>query len=143
MAFRGRDGGDPFDDLADINVVPLVDIMLVLLVIFMVTAPMLHQGIAVQLPKTQSSNLPQGPENPVILSITKEGMYYINETPVAHGLLKERLQAYLRMRHDKSVFLKADRSLPYGTVAETIDLLNRMGIENIGMLTQVREVRKK
>jgi biopolymer transport protein TolR len=134
MAFH-RETGDPFDHLADINVTPLVDVMLVLLIIFMVTAPMLHQGVAVALPKTETTNLPSRIEDPVILSITRDGLYYINETPVVRGLLKERLQAYLRQRKDRTVFLKADRALSYGTVVETLDLLNRMGIENLGMVT--------
>ena len=139
MAFTSGPKQDPFDHLADINVTPLVDVMLVLLIIFMVTAPMLHQGVAVALPKTQASNLSKSPEDPIILSITKSGLYYINETPVAHGLLKDRLTAFLRTRKDRTVYLKADKSLPYGTVVETMDLLNRMGIENLGMLTESRE----
>ena len=134
MAFH-RQSGDPYDHLADINVTPLVDVMLVLLIIFMVTAPMLHQGVGVALPKTETTNLPTSIEDPVILSITREGLYYINETPVVRGLLKERLQRFLRQRRDRTVFLKADRALSYGTVVETVDLLNRMGIENLGLVT--------
>ena len=139
MAMTSGPKGDPFDHLADINVTPLVDVMLVLLIIFMVTAPMLHQGVSVALPKANATSLPKSTEDPIILSITTSGMYYINETPVAHGALKERLQAFLRTRHDKTVYLKADRALTYGTVVETMDLLNRMGIENLGMLTEPRE----
>ena len=134
MAFQ-RQSGDPFDHLADINVTPLVDVMLVLLIIFMVTAPMLHQGISVALPKTATTNLRSGLEDPIVLSISRDGLYYINETPVARGLLKDRLRAILRGRKEKSVLLKADRSLSYGTVIETLDLLNRMGIESLGMIT--------
>ena len=134
MAFH-RQSGDPYDHLADINVTPLVDVMLVLLIIFMVTAPMLHQGVGVALPRTETTNLPSTIEDPVILSITREGLYYINETPVVRGLLKDRLQALLRQRKDRTVFLKADRALSYGTVVETLDLLSRMGIENLGMVT--------
>src|SRR5215469_17521169 len=110
MAFR-QQSGDPYDHLADINVTPLVDVMLVLLIIFMVTAPMLHQGVSVALPKTATTNLPTGVEDPIILSITRDGLYYINETPVARGLLKDRLKAILRGRKEKAVLLKADRSL--------------------------------
>jgi biopolymer transport protein TolR len=134
MSFH-RQSGDPFDHLADINVTPLVDVILVLLIIFMVTAPMLHQGVAVALPKTETTNLPSTIQDPIILSITREGLYYINETPVARGLLRERLQAFIRQRGERTVFLKADRALSYGTVVETLDLLNRMGIENLGMVT--------
>jgi biopolymer transport protein TolR len=135
MAFQ-RQSGDPFDHLADINVTPLVDVMLVLLIIFMVTAPMLHQGVSVALPKTETTNLPATIHDPVILSITRDGLYYINETPVARGLLRDRLRAFLAQRRDRPVvFLKADRALSYGTVVETLDILNRMGIENLGMIT--------
>jgi biopolymer transport protein TolR len=130
-----RQTGDPYDHLADINVTPLVDVMLVLLIIFMVTAPMLHQGVAVALPKTATTNLPATMEDPVMLSITKDGLYYINETPVARGLLRDRLERFLRGKKDRFVLLKADRSLSYGTVVETLDLLNRMGIEGLGMVT--------
>ena len=94
MAFQRR-SGDPYDHLADINVTPLVDVMLVLLIIFMVTAPILHQGVAVALPKTETTNLPASVDDPIILSITRDGQYYINETPVARGLLRDRLKAFL------------------------------------------------
>lgn len=141
MSFQ-RQTADPYDHLADINVTPLVDVMLVLLIIFMVTAPMLHQGVAVALPKTATTNLPSSVEDPIILSITRDGLYYINETPVARGLLKERLGAFLKTRKDRTVFLKADRALSYGTVVETLDVLNRMGIENLGMITETTGNRK-
>ena len=108
----------------------------------MVTAPMLHQGVAVALPKTATTNLPSSVEDPIILSITRDGLYYINESPVARGLLKERLGAFLRTRKDRTVFLKADRALSYGTVVETLDVLNRMGIENLGMITETPTNRK-
>jgi biopolymer transport protein TolR len=142
MAFQ-RQSGDPFDHLADINVTPLVDVMLVLLIIFMVTAPMLHQGISVALPKTATTNLRSGLEDPIVLSISRDGLYYINETPVARGLLKDRLRAILRNHKEKAVLLKADRSLSYGTVVETLDLLNRMGIESLGMITDTSASKTK
>src|ERR1700758_1532518 len=96
MAFTSGPKQDPFDHLADINVTPLVDVMLVLLIIFMVTAPMLHQGISVALPKPAPTTLRSGLEAPIVLSISRDGLYYINETPVARGLLKDRLRAILR-----------------------------------------------
>jgi biopolymer transport protein TolR len=142
LAFQ-RHSGDEFDHLADINVTPLVDVMLVLLIIFMVTAPMLHQGISVALPKTAMTNLRSTLEDPIVLSISRDGLYYINETPVARGLLKDRLRAILRGRKEKAVLLKADRSLSYGTVIETLDLLNRMGIESLGMITDTSGSTKK
>jgi len=142
MAFQ-RTSGDPYDNLADINVTPLVDVMLVLLIIFMVTAPMLHQGVSVALPKTETTNLPSSVEDPIILSITSDGRYYINETPVARTLLRDRLNAFLRTRKDRTVFLKADRALSVGTVVETMDVLNRMGIENLGFITDTSGSKKK
>jgi biopolymer transport protein TolR len=142
MAFQ-RQSGDPFDHLADINVTPLVDVMLVLLIIFMVTAPMLHQGISVALPKTATTNIQSQLEDPIVLSISREGLYYINETPVARGLLRDRLRAILRGRKEKAVLLKADRGLSYGTVIETLDLLNRMGIESLGLVTDTSGASKR
>ena len=142
MAFQ-RQSGDPFDHLADINVTPLVDVMLVLLIIFMVTAPMLHQGISVALPKTATTNIQSQLEDPIVLSISRDGLYYINETPVARGLLRDRLRAILRGRKEKAVLLKADRGLSYGTVIETLDMLNRMGIESLGLVTDTSGAQRR
>ena len=146
MAFHfGAGGGEADDDgvMADINVTPLVDVMLVLLIIFMVTAPMLHQGISVALPKTATTNIQAQLEDPIVLSISRDGLFYINETPVARGLLRDRLRAILRGRKEKAVLLKADRGLSYGTVIETLDLLNRMGIESLGLVTDTSGASKK
>ena len=129
---------DDVDTFSDINVTPLVDVMLVLLVIFMVTAPLLHQGVEVQLPKSVSQNLPKSPEDPLILSITKREVYYLNETPIPKAQLRERLRLILKNRRDRSVYLKADRNLPYGVVVETMDVLNSLGVENLGMVTELR-----
>ena len=139
MSFRLE---DETNALSDINVTPLVDVMLVLLVIFMVTAPLLQQGIDVQLPKSVSQNLPQEPEDPLILSITKGQVYYLNETPVPKQQLSERLKIILRNRRSKAIYLKADRNLSYGTVVETMDVLNRLGVESLGMVTELRSLEK-
>jgi biopolymer transport protein TolR len=133
---------DETQALSDINVTPLVDVMLVLLVIFMVTAPLLQQGIDVQLPKSVSQNLPQEPEDPLILSITKGQVYYLNETPIPKRQLPERLKLILRNRRSKAIYLKADRNLPYGVVVETMDVLNRLGVESLGMVTELRSLEK-
>lgn len=135
MAFKLEDDADAY---SDINVTPLVDVMLVLLVIFMVTAPMLHQGVEVKLPQSVSQNLPKTPEDPLILSITKNQVYYLNETPIARAQLRDRLKAILKNRRDKGVYLKADRNLPYGVVVEMMDTLNRIGVESLGMVTEMK-----
>ena len=135
MAFKLEDDVDSF---SDINVTPLVDVMLVLLVIFMVTAPLLHQGMEVKLPKSVAQNLPTTPEDPLVLSITRGQSYYLNETPIPKGQLRERLKLILKNRKDKAVYLKADRNLPYGVVVETMDTLNRIGVERLGMVTELQ-----
>src|SRR3954452_16784909 len=137
MALHVGGGSDPDEPiLSEINVTPLVDVMLVLLVIFMVTAPMLHQGIEVALPKANAKNLPMRAEDPLIVSINRDGIVYLGTTPIHRTQLVERLQPVLEARHDKSVFLKGDRDVPYGIVIEVLDTLRQGGIENIGMITQ-------
>ena len=139
MAFRLD---DETNALSDINVTPLVDVMLVLLVIFMVTAPLLQQGMEVQLPKAVAQNLPQQPEDPLILSITRSQVFYLNETPIPRRELGDRLKLILRNRRSKAIYLKADRNLPYGVVVETMDALNRLGVESLGMVTELRSLEK-
>src|SRR5262245_36891631 len=137
MALHVGSGGDPDESvLSDINVTPLVDVMLVLLVIFMITAPMLHQGIEVALPKANARNLPLRVEDPLVVSINRDGIVYLGETPIHPTQLAERLTPVLEARQDKSVFLKGDRDVPYGAVIEVLDALHAGGIQNIGMITK-------
>ncbi|HXO18361.1 MAG TPA: protein TolR [Thermoanaerobaculia bacterium] len=130
--------GDKDDDavLADINVTPLVDVMLVLLIIFMIAAPMLHQGIEVALPRADAKNLPLKVEDPIVLSINRDGLVYIRETPVASAQLVERLKPQLAARPDDTVFLKGDRDVAYGRVIDVLDILHRGGIQRVGMVTE-------
>ncbi len=124
--------------MAEINVTPLVDVMLVLLIIFMIAAPMLHQGIEVQLPRADAQNLPLRVEDPLILSINSDGLVYLQDQPVHASLLVERLQPLIRARQDESIFLKGDRRLDYGKVMEILDILNEGGIKNVGLVTEGR-----
>ena len=139
MAFQiGNGSGGSGDDepvLSDINVTPLVDVMLVLLIIFMITAPMLHQGIQVALPRADAENLQIRTEDPVVLSIDREGGLFVRDDQVAAADLIERVKAELRSPDD-TVFLKADREIAYGKVIEVLDLLHRGGIVNVGMVTE-------
>ena len=136
MAFstgNGNGDGDPV--MADINVTPLVDVMLVLLIIFMITAPMLHQGIEVALPRAEATNLPIRTEDPLILSIDREGDVFLRENPVEVSELVDRVKAEMASGGDDAVFLKGDRDVPYGRVIEILDLLHQGGIVHVGMVT--------
>jgi biopolymer transport protein TolR len=135
MAFLTGAGHEDDEVLSDINITPLVDVMLVLLIIFMITAPMLHQGIEVALPKADAPNLPARVEDPLILSINREGLVYVKDQPVHPTRLLQVLTPMLRGRADETVFLKGDRDVPYGRVVEILDLLHGGGIEKVGMVT--------
>ena len=137
MAFGVGFGADQDESvLADINVTPLVDVMLVLLIIFMITAPMLHQGIEVALPQADADAMELKIDDPIVLSINRDGIVYIQEEPVHPSQLVERLQPLVEAREGETVFLKGDRDLAYGRVVEVLDILHRGGIEQIGMVTE-------
>jgi biopolymer transport protein TolR len=136
MALISDTGGSDDRVMADINVTPLVDVMLVLLIIFMVTAPMLHQGIEVALPQAENKNLPHRVDDPIVLTMARNKLVYIRETPVHPTELVDRLLPLLQSRGDQSVLLKADRDLPYGEIMDLLALLNRGGITNVGMVTE-------
>ncbi|HSK76151.1 MAG TPA: ExbD/TolR family protein [Thermoanaerobaculia bacterium] len=136
MAFSmGNGNGDEDPVMADINVTPLVDVMLVLLIIFMITAPMLHQGIEVALPRAEAQNLRMRTEDPLILSIDRGGVVYLKDSPVDVADLVGQLKGLMSERGDDSVFLKGDRDVPYGRVIEVLDTLHRGGIVHVGMVT--------
>ncbi|WP_243372057.1 protein TolR [Geotalea sp. SG265] len=121
--------------MAQINVTPLVDVMLVLLVIFMVTAPMMQQGVQVNLPKAETKALaPQ--EETVIVTLERSGRIFINKNEVPQGELKSRLSGMFASRTKKEVFLKADKDVPYGEVVKTMAEIKGAGIERLGMVTE-------
>ena len=118
--------------LSEINVTPFVDVMLVLLVIFMVTAPLLQQGVDVNLPKAKGKDLPS--EERITLVIKKEGRIYMNETPVSLEEMRNKLEAISKL--NPNVYLKADRGVPYGFVVEVIGEIKDSGIEKLGIVTE-------
>lgn len=120
------------DVLSEINVTPFVDVMLVLLVIFMVTAPLLQQGIDVNLPRAKGRDLP--PEERITLTIKKHGIIYMNENPVTITELGNKLKAISKL--NPNVFLKADKDVPYGFVVEVMGEIKEAGIEKLGMVTE-------
>ena len=121
--------------MSEINVTPFVDVMLVLLIIFMVAAPMLTVGVAVELPKTAASALPTEQEEPLTISITAAGALSIQNTEVADGEMIPKLQAIAAERTSKKVFLRADGSIPYERVAQVMGALNAGGFNEIGLVT--------
>jgi biopolymer transport protein TolR len=120
--------------LADINVTPFVDVMLVLLVIFMVTAPMMQEGIDVNLPQAQGKTLPSK-EKRITISITKENEIFLNERKVEFSLLEDTLKKIYQNRSDREIFLRADQTVPYGFVVKTMGAIKSAGIEQLGMIT--------
>lgn len=127
--------------MAEINVVPYIDVMLVLLVIFMVTAPLLTQGIEVELPKAGAEPIDDVPNHPpLVISIDAEGNLYVNvgdneDEPISGKEVVARVGAVLRNRPDTPILVKADRSVPYGNVVGAMVLLQRGGAESIGFVT--------
>jgi len=121
--------------ISQINVTPFVDVMLVLLVIFMVTAPILQQGVQVNLPEAKAGAI-AGNEEPLVVSITKKGQVYLNDNRIKLAELKLKLQAIRQVQKGKEVFLRADKSVPYGVVMKAIATIKEAGIVKLGMITQ-------
>ena len=120
------------DVLSEINVTPFVDVMLVLLVIFMDTAPLLQQGIDVNLPKAKGKDLP--PEERITLIIKRDRVIYMNDNPVTLSELRKKLASISQL--NPNVFLKADKDVPYGFVVEVMGDIKEAGIEKLGMITE-------
>ncbi|MFZ3121890.1 MAG: protein TolR [Thermodesulfovibrionales bacterium] len=118
--------------LSEINVTPFVDVMLVLLIIFMVTAPLLQQGIDVNLPQAKGKDLPS--EERITLVIKKDGVIYMNDKPMSMSEIKQKLTAISKL--NPNVFLRADKDVPYGFVVQVMSDIKEAGIEKLGMITE-------
>jgi biopolymer transport protein TolR len=130
-----RGGGGRFGPaLSDINVTPLVDVVLVLLIIFMVTAPMMSRGIDVRLPRTESGS--DTTEDRIIVSVDRDSTIYLNDRPVNLALLTERLKSEMDRTGTDFVFLRADQDVPYGRVMAVMDQIKRSGADKVGMVTR-------
>ena len=134
MAMSSGSGGRSKVALSDINVTPLVDVMLVLLIIFMVTAPLIQQGVKVSLPNAKAAPV-EAKEKKLILSIDRTGKVYLGEVEVGFDELEAKLKANAKAQADKEVYLHADRDLKYGIVVEVMAAAQRAGVENVGMIT--------
>ena len=132
---RRRRGGAA--QMSEINITPFVDVMLVLLIIFMVAAPLLTVGVPVELPKTAASALPAEQEEPLTVTITAEGSVQIMTTETAREELIPKLRAVAEEREGDRVFLRADGAVPYSAVMEIMGALNAGGFSNIGLVTDI------
>ncbi|WP_323038036.1 protein TolR [Pararhodobacter sp.] len=121
--------------MSDINVTPFVDVMLVLLIIFMVAAPMLTVGVPVELPRTAAGALPSEQEEPLAITLTADGLIMLQTTEITADDLLPRLQAIAAERQDDRVFLRADGAIPYERVVQIMGALNAGGFRNIGLVT--------
>lgn len=141
MGASSKSSSEDYAPMAEINITPFVDVMLVLLVIFMVTAPLMETGIGVQLPKASGKALPQN-EAPVVLHVTKDRELYLDKNRINPSDLIRALQAYFKGREKKEIFIRADGSLAYEYVAQTMAAVKLAGIEKLGLVTLPEEAEK-
>lgn len=127
--------------LSEINVTPFVDVMLVLLIIFMVTAPMIQSGIGVNLPQAETDAVPA--EEGLTLTITKNRYIHIEDSIINQFLLEQKLKEYFFGKEKKIVFIRADEDLPYGFVIRILDIAKKAGIEIVGLVVEPLELEEK
>lgn len=129
------DDGDEYKPLAEINVTPFVDVMLVLLIVFMVAAPLMVQGVPVNLPKTSATKIAQV-RKPMVVTLAPDGSLYIRDEQVDRGRLVSRLMALRSDEGDNVVYVRADRSVPYGEVMEILGRVGETGYQRVSLLSQ-------
>lgn len=134
-------GGRQSELMSNINVTPFVDVMLVLLIIFMVTAPMMIQGLDVDLPEATAKPLDSEKEH-LVITINKEQQVFINDFQITVDSLQDKLIKILQGRKDRDVYLKADKSIPYGIVVQVMAEIKAAGVEQLGMITEPSVIEK-
>ncbi len=127
--------------VAEINVVPYIDVMLVLLIIFMITAPIVQQGVKVELPKLSANSLPPEEQEPVILTVSKTGDYYLNigdnrKKPVTEEVITQRIALVLKQKPQTPILVRGDKDVSYGSVTTAMVLLQSAGVEKVGLMTE-------
>ncbi|MDH5766087.1 MAG: protein TolR [Gammaproteobacteria bacterium] len=130
--------------MSDINVVPYIDVMLVLLIIFMITAPLLQQGVEIDLPQASANPMPPDQDEPVVVSVDKAGAFYLDigdepDKPIDAQLLVNRVAAVRQLKPAVPVLVRGDRNVGYGSVIDVMVLLQRAGIEKVGLMTEQPE----
>ena len=133
MGFVSSSGKGP---MSEINVTPLVDVMLVLLIIFMITAPMMSQGVDVELPETTDASPMEANEEKLILTITEDERAYLGTSEIPMDRISELLSTNARLKKDKEIFLHADHRLPYGVVVKVMAAAKKGGAESMAMITE-------
>ena len=143
MAMSGGKGAPGRTTMSVINVTPMVDVMLVLLIIFMVTAPLIQQGVKVNLPETRAAPV-ESSEKKLVLSVDASKRVFLGDVEIPLDDLEEKLRTNAKAQADKEVYLHADKEIPYGVVVEVMAAAQRAGIANLGMITDpVSSGRKK
>lgn len=127
--------------VSEINVVPYIDVMLVLLIIFMITAPIVQQGVEIELPKVSANSLPPDQQEPVILTVSKTGDYYLNigdnlKDPVSDETVVKRISLVLKNKPLIPVLVRGDKDVDYGSVTTAMVLLQSAGVEKVGLMTE-------
>ncbi len=130
--------------VAEINVVPYIDVMLVLLVIFMITAPLLTQGVKVELPQAASESIDTEVQEPLVVTVDQEGFYYLNvgedeQTPIDSEMLVNKVSTVLRLKPDTPIMVRGDKAVVYGAVVTVMSLLQRAGAPSVGLITETPE----
>lgn len=138
---RGRRGG--YRPVADINVTPLVDVMLVLLIVFMITAPLLTVAVPVDLPKTQAQSSIKQDKEPLIITINAKGHIYIQETRTSKHNLVKKLKAITKSNADARVFVRGDKKITYGKVMELMGTINAAGYRKVALVTELPKPKSK
>jgi biopolymer transport protein TolR len=131
-----RPGVPRYKPMSDINVTPMVDVMLVLLVVFMITAPLLTAGVQVDLPKTEAAQI-TGQDEPLVVSVDKTGKAFLQDAPIDDESLGPRLSAITSNRKDARIFVRGDKSVNYGRIMEVMGVINRAGFTKVALIAEI------
>jgi biopolymer transport protein TolR len=133
---RGRRTGGKYRPMAEINVTPFVDVMLVLLIVFMVAAPLLTAGVAVDLPQSNASQIQTEDKTPIEITLAKNGKIYIGKTEIENTSLTEKLGAMTAGEFDRRIYIRADQKLPYGEIMQLLGLVNGAGYTKVALISE-------
>lgn len=139
MNVRADSSDDEFEPIAEINVTPFVDVMLVLLIVFMITAPMLTSGVAVDLPDTEAAALSQSDDVPVEVAVQRDGSIYVGETQVTEDKLMTVLDQATKANKDSKIYIRADEVIDYGAVMRILGMVNKSGYTKVALLSNGKQ----